>query len=294
MRHPGGKKYDIQIVAINDLGDARINAHLTKHDTAHTVISNASCTTNWLAPRIKLVHEKTGQVNGRVTTIHAYTNDLVLTDVHHEDRRRARRRAQHDPDPDRRRRCGGPGAAGTERQARRLRDRCADDQRVGGRAVLHCHPRHEGRRDQRDREGRRRRRAEEHLGYKAEPLVSSDFNHDPRSSLFEATPTKVSGRLVKVSSWYDSEWGSVTGCWMPRWHRARRAGRVVAAAALVASEVDLASPSQERRQLPGRRKSERGFSNRMPNTAVALTAAKRPAGQAPRRSRHWTPRMSLA
>ena len=181
--YEGGKKHDIQIVAINDLGNAETNAHLTKYDTAHgkfpgtvtvegeymivngdrirvcakrnpaelpwkemgvdvvlectgfftskekagahlaagakkvvisapggkdvdgtvvfgvnqgtlkasdTVISNASCTTNCLAPMAKVLHEKVGIVAGLMTTIHAYTNDQVLTDVYHEDLRRAR------------------------------------------------------------------------------------------------------------------------------------------------------------------------------------------------------------
>ena len=186
--YEGGKKHDIQIVAINDLGDTKINAHLTKYDTAHgkfpgtvvidgdslvvngdrikvlsnrypaqlpwkelgvdvvhectgfftskekaaahfkggakkviisapggkdvdatvvygvnhtslkaahTVISNASCTTNCLAPMVKPLHEKIGLVNGLMTTIHAYTNDQVLTDVYHEDLRRARAAAHN-------------------------------------------------------------------------------------------------------------------------------------------------------------------------------------------------------
>src|SRR6476619_5193321 len=116
--YEGGKKHDLQIVAINDLGNAETNAHLTRYDTAHgkfngtvavegdsmvaygvnhqtlkgshTVISNASCTTNCLAPMVKVLHDKIGVVQGLMTTIHSYTNDQVLTDVYHEDLRRAR------------------------------------------------------------------------------------------------------------------------------------------------------------------------------------------------------------
>ena len=117
----------IEIVAINDLGDAATNAHLTKYDTAHgkhiqagakkvivsapgqavdntvvygvnhgdlkasdEVISNASCTTNCLAPFAKVLHETFGMESGLMNTIHAYTNDQVLTDVYHSDLRRAR------------------------------------------------------------------------------------------------------------------------------------------------------------------------------------------------------------
>ena len=119
---PGGKDVDATIV------------YGVNHSTlkaAHTVISNASCTTNCLAPLVKPLHDKIGVVNGLMTTIHAYTNDQVLTDVYHEDLRRARSAThEHDPDQDRRRGGGRPGAAGAQRQARRLRDARADDQRL--------------------------------------------------------------------------------------------------------------------------------------------------------------------
>jgi glyceraldehyde 3-phosphate dehydrogenase len=299
--YEGGKKHDIQIVAVNDLGDTRINAHLTRYDTAHgkfpgtvvidgdslvvngdrikvlsnrdpsqlpwkdlgvdvvhectgfftskekasahlkagakkviisapggkdvdgtivygvnhgvlkgtdTVISNASCTTNCLAPMVKPLHEKVGLVNGLMTTIHAYTNDQVLTDVYHEDLRRARA-AAHNMIPTK---TGAAAAVGlvlpalngkldgyairvptinvsvvdlsfvaardtTVEEVNAIMKTAADGELKGI------------------------------LGYNSEPLVSSDFNHDPRSSIFEATLTKVSGRLVKVSAWYDNEWG---------------------------------------------------------------------------------------
>jgi hypothetical protein len=118
------------------------------------VISNASCTTNCLAPLVKPLHDKIGLVNGLMTTIHAYTNDQVLTDVYHEDLRRARS-ATHEPDPDQDRRCFGcrPGAAGTERQAGRLRDPRADHQRFDRRPVVHRQARYDGGRSQRDHEG---------------------------------------------------------------------------------------------------------------------------------------------
>jgi hypothetical protein len=138
---PGGKDVDATVV------------YGVNHETlkaSHTVISNASCTTNCLAPLVKALHDKIGIVQGLMTTIHAYTNDQVLTDVYHEDLRRARS-ATHvdDSDQDRRRRRGRPGAAGTQRQARRLRDARADDQRVDRRPHLHCGARDHGRRGQR-------------------------------------------------------------------------------------------------------------------------------------------------
>ena len=299
--YEGGKKHDLQIVAINDLGDPKTNAHLTKYDTthgtfpgsvnvdgdamivdgdrikvlanrnpaelpwgalgvdvvlectgffttkekasahikggakkviisapggkdvdativygvnhgvlraAHTVISNASCTTNCLAPLVKPLHDKIGLVSGLMTTIHAYTNDQVLTDVYHEDLRRARA-AAHNMIPTK---TGAAAAVGLvlpelngklEGYAIRVptinvsivdlsfiaaRDTTVDE--VNGIMKAAAAGELAG-----------------VLGYNTDPLVSSDFNHDARSSIFDATLTKVSGRLVKVSSWYDNEWG---------------------------------------------------------------------------------------
>jgi glyceraldehyde 3-phosphate dehydrogenase len=299
--YEGGKKHDIQIVAINDLGDPKTNAHLTKYDTAHgpfpgtvvvdgdsmvvngdrikvlanrnpaelpwgelgvdvvlectgffttkekasahlkggakkviisapggkdvdativygvnqgtlkashTVISNASCTTNCLAPLVKPLHDKIGLVSGLMTTVHAYTNDQVLTDVYHEDLRRARA-AAHNMIPTK---TGAASAVGLvlpdlngklDGYAIRVptinvsivdlsfiaaRDTSVDEVNAIMKAAA-------------DGE------LKGVLGYNADPLVSSDFNHDARSSIFDSTLTKVAGRLVKVSSWYDNEWG---------------------------------------------------------------------------------------
>src|SRR6267143_1470343 len=118
--YEGGRKHGLQFVAINDLGDAQTNAHLLKYDTAHgrfpssvrvdgdvdrtivygvnhkslkgsdSVISNASCTTNCLATLVKALDDRIGMVSGLMNTVHSYTNDQVLTDVYHEDLRRAR------------------------------------------------------------------------------------------------------------------------------------------------------------------------------------------------------------
>ena len=158
------------------------------------MISNASCTTNCLAPLVKPLHDKIGLVNGLMTTIHAYTNDQVLTDVYHEDLRRARS-ATMSMIPTK---TGAAAAVGlvlprAERQARRLRDPRAHHQRVDRRPVLHRRARHHGRRGQRDHEGGLARAAlKGMLDYNTAPLVSVDFNHDPASSTFDATLTKVS------------------------------------------------------------------------------------------------------
>ena len=301
--YEGGKKHDIQIVAINDLGDPKTNAHLTQYDTAHgkfpgtvsvdgdymvingdkirvlanrnpaelpwgelgvdvvmectgffttkekasahlkggakkviisapggkdvdativygvnhgvlkatdTVISNASCTTICLAPLVKPLLEKIGLESGLMTTIHAYTNDQVLTDVYHEDLRRARSATQSMIPT----KTGAAAAVGlvlpelngkldgfairvptinvsvvdltfTAKRATTLEEvnavlKAASEGELKG-----------------------------ILAYNTAPLVSVDFNHDPASSTFDATQTRVSpdGKLVKVLSWYDNEWG---------------------------------------------------------------------------------------
>ena len=299
--YEGGKKHDIQIVAINDLGDPKTNAHLTRYDTAHgkfpgtvavdgdsmvvngdrirvlanrdpsqlpwgelgvdvvlectgfftskekasahlkggarkviisapggkdvdatvvfgvnhavlkaehTVISNASCTTNCLAPLVKPLHDKIGLVTGLMTTIHAYTNDQVLTDVYHEDLRRARS-ATHSMIPTKTGAAAAVGLVLPELNGRldgyamrvpTINVSIVDLSFIAARdttveevnAVLKAASEGE---------------LKGILGYNTEPLVSVDFNHNPLSSVFDATLTKVGGRLVKVSSWYDNEWG---------------------------------------------------------------------------------------
>ncbi len=296
-----GKKHDIEIVAINDLGDPKTNAHLTRYDTAHgkfpgtvevdgefmvvngdkirvlanrnpaelpwgdlkvdvvlectgffttkekagahikggakkviisapggkdvdativygvnhgvlkstdTVISNASCTTNCLAPLVKPLNDKLGLENGLMTTVHAYTNDQVLTDVYHEDLRRARS-ATMSMIPTK---TGAAAAVGLvlpelngklDGYAIRVptinvslvdlsfvasRDTTAEEVNSILKAAS---------------EGE----LKGILDYNTEPLVSVDYNHNPASSTVDASLTKVSGRLVKVSSWYDNEWG---------------------------------------------------------------------------------------
>jgi glyceraldehyde 3-phosphate dehydrogenase len=176
---------------------------------SHTVISNASCTTNCLAPLVKPLHEKIGVLNGLMTTVHAYTNDQVLTDVFHEDLRRARS-ATMSMIPTK---TGAAAAVGLvlpelngklDGYAIRVptinvslvdlsfvaaRDTTADEVNSIMKAAS----------ESKELKGI--------LNYNKAPLVSIDFNHDPASSTFDATLTKVSGRLVKVSSWYDNEWG---------------------------------------------------------------------------------------
>lgn len=301
--YEGGKRHDIEIVAINDLGDPKTNAHLTQYDTAHgkfpgtvsvdgdymvvngdkirvlanrnpaelpwgelgvdvvmectgffttkekasahlkggakkviisapggkdvdatvvygvnhgvlkatdTVISNASCTTNCLAPLAKPLNDKIGIETGLVTTIHAFTNDQVLTDVYHEDLRRARSATQSMIPT----KTGAAAAVGLvlpelngkldgfAMRVPTINVSVVDLTFTAKRATTV------------DEVNAILKAASEGelagiLGYNTLPLVSIDFNHDPRSSVFDSTQTRVSadGKLVKVLSWYDNEWG---------------------------------------------------------------------------------------
>ena len=300
--YESGRTGEIQIVAINDLGDANTNAHLTRYDTAHgrfngqvsvegdsmivngdrirvlaqrdpaklpwgelgvdivfectglftskakasahlaggarkvlisapggddvdatvvfgvnhdvlrashTVVSNASCTTNCLAPMAKVLHENIGIVGGLMTTIHAYTNDQVLTDVYHSDLRRARS-ATMSMIPTK---TGAAAAVGLVLPALKgkfdgfavrvptinvsLVDLTFTAQRptsvdeINGPLKAAAAGPLKG-----------------VLAYTDAPLVSIDYNHDAHSSTYDATMTKVTGgTLVKVCSWYDNEWG---------------------------------------------------------------------------------------
>ncbi len=300
--YEGGKKHGMQIVAINDLGDAKINAHLTTYDTvhgkfpgsvavdgdflvingdrikvcaqrnpaelpwkelgvdmvlectglftskakagahlsagakkviisspgdkdvdatvvygvnhhtlkaAHTVISNASCTTNCLAPMVKALNDRIGVVNGLMTTIHAYTNDQVLTDVYHTDLRRARS-ATMSMIPTKTGAAAAVGLVLPELNGKldgfairvpTINVSLVDLAFVAKRTTTVEEVNNAVKQSsESDLKGI--------LEYNKDPLVSVDFNHNPASSVFESTLTKVSeGTLVKVCSWYDNEWG---------------------------------------------------------------------------------------
>ncbi len=295
------KNYDLEIVAINDLGDAAINAHLLKFDTAHgrfgeevshdedaiyigkdkivtlserdpaalpwadlnidvvfectgffttkatagkhieagarkvlisapgkevdatvvygvnhdvltgdmTVVSNASCTTNCLSPIAKPLHDALGIENGLMTTIHAYTNDQRLSDVYHTDLYRARA-AAHSMIPTQ---TGAAAAVGlvipglkgkVDGMAVRvptLNVSLVDLNFVAGRDTSVEEV------NQIIADACASGPMSEVLNVNEQPLVSVDFNHIAYSSVFDAAQTKVSGRLVKVMSWYDNEWG---------------------------------------------------------------------------------------
>ena len=296
-----GRTDEISIVAINDLGDAKSNAHLTKYDTAHgtfpgtvtvddgdlivngdrvkvfserdpsklpwaelgvdivmectglfrsketagahitagakkvivsapgqnvdntivygvnhdslkstdVVISNASCTTNCLAPLAKVLNDEIGIVNGLMTTIHAYTNDQVLTDVLHSDLRRARSATMSQIPTS----TGAAAAVGIVLPE--LNGKLDGfSMRVPTINVSVVDLTFTAKRATTVEEVNAVVKAASEgsmkgvLAYNDAPLVSIDFNHNPHSSIFDAGLTKVmEGTLVKVCSWYDNEWG---------------------------------------------------------------------------------------
>jgi len=297
-----GKKHDLQFVAINDLGDAKTNAHLLRYDTAHgrfrgsvevkeklmlvngdaiqvvaerdpaklpwkalgvdvvlectglftskakagahlqagarkviisapgdkdvdrtvvygvnhqtlkasdTVISNASCTTNCLAPLVKALDDRIGVVSGLMNTIHSFTNDQVLTDVYHTDLRRARS-AVHNMIPTKTGAAAAVGLVlphlngkldGFSIRVPTINVSLVDLTFVAKKTTTV------------DEVNQAVKQASDSdlkgiLEYCSEPLVSSDFNHNPASSILDAGLTRVTGgTLVKVSAWYDNEWG---------------------------------------------------------------------------------------
>jgi glyceraldehyde 3-phosphate dehydrogenase len=198
---PGGK--DVDATVVYGVNHAVLKA-------AHTVISNASCTTNCLAPVAKVLDTAIGIESGLMTTIHAYTNDQVLTDVYHEDLRRARS-ATMSMIPTKTGAAAAVGLVlpslngkldGFAMRVPTINVSVVDLTFAAKKATTA------------DEVNALLKAASEGelkgvLGYNTLPLVSIDFNHDAHSSVFDATQTRVSpdGKLVKILSWYDNEWG---------------------------------------------------------------------------------------
>ncbi|HXS28135.1 MAG TPA: type I glyceraldehyde-3-phosphate dehydrogenase [Steroidobacteraceae bacterium] len=196
---PGEKDVDATIVY-------GVNHGVLK--SSQTVISNASCTTNCLAPVAKVLNDKIGIVAGVMTTIHAYTNDQVLTDVYHKDLRRARSATMSQIPT----KTGAAAAVGLVLPEL--------NGRLDGFAIrvptinvslvdLSFNAKRETSIDEVNRAMRDASQALKGiLAYNDKPLVSVDFNHDAHSAVFDATLTKVvGGTLVKACAWYDNEWG---------------------------------------------------------------------------------------
>jgi glyceraldehyde 3-phosphate dehydrogenase len=207
----GGAKKVIISAPASDEVDATV-VYGVNHDilnASHTVISNASCTTNCLAPLVKPLQEKIGVVAGLMTTIHAYTNDQVLTDVYHKDLRRARSATQSMIPT----KTGAAAAVGLvlPQLAGKLDGLAVRVPTINVSMVdLTFTAARDTSREEIDgiMKDAANGALKGVLAYNKEPLVSIDFNHDPHSSIYEASETKViGGRLCKVMSWYDNEWG---------------------------------------------------------------------------------------
>jgi glyceraldehyde 3-phosphate dehydrogenase len=181
-----------------------------KYDPArHSILSNASCTTNCLAPVAKVLHDSFGVAKGTMTTIHSYTNDQQILDYPHKDLRRARAAALNMIPT----KTGAASAIGLvipelngklDGFAMRVP---TPDVSVVDLVVVTERPVTEKEVNQKLQEA-----AEGSmrgiLGYTEDPVVSTDFLHDPRSSIVDGAMTKVlDGNLVKVLAWYDNEWG---------------------------------------------------------------------------------------
>lgn len=196
---PGEKDVDATVVY-------GINHHILK--STDTVISNASCTTNCLAPVVKPLHENIGLLQGLMVTVHAFTNDQVLLDGNHKDLRRARSATQSMIPT----KTGAAKAIGLvmPELAGKLDGYAV---RVPTINVSMVDLTFQAKRETTVEEVNSiLKQASENelkgiLAFNTEPLVSVDFNHHPASSIFDATETKVMGNLVKVISWYDNEWG---------------------------------------------------------------------------------------
>jgi glyceraldehyde 3-phosphate dehydrogenase len=197
---PGGKDVDATVVY-------GVNHNVLK--STHTVISNASCTTNCLAPLAKVLHDGIGIERGLMTTVHAYTNDQRLTDVFHEDLRRARS-ATMSMIPTKTGAAAAVGLVLPELNGKldgfsirvptinvSLVDLTFTPKRATTIAEINALLKAAA-------EGPMRGI----LAYTDAPLVSVDYNHDAHSSTYDATLTRlIEGQLVKVCAWYDNEWG---------------------------------------------------------------------------------------
>ncbi len=209
-QHLGGSVKKVVVSAPGSGVDATI-VYGVNDDTlesSHEIISNASCTTNCLAPVAKVLHEEIGIESGYMTTIHAYTNDQVLLDAPHSDIYRARS-ATLSMIPTKTGAAAAVGLVLPELQGKldggairvptvnvslvdltMIMDRETSVEEVNGLIEKAAAGPLQG-----------------VLQYVTEPLVSIDFNHSPYSSNFDAAQTRVNGKLVKLMTWYDNEWG---------------------------------------------------------------------------------------
>ena len=197
---PAGKDVDATVVY-------GVNHHSLKPED--TIVSNASCTTNCLAPLVQPLHDEIGVESGIMTTVHAYTNDQVLTDIYHGDLRRARSATQSLIPT----KTGAAAAVGLvlpelsgklDGYAVRVPTIIVSLVDLTFKASRNTTIEEINEIIFTASEGQ----LKGVLGFNKAPLVSIDFKGDPRSSIYDSSQTKVlDGNLVKVISWYDNEWG---------------------------------------------------------------------------------------
>lgn len=206
MKHiqAGAKKVLISAPGKNVDATVVYGINHTSLKATDLIVSNASCTTNCLAPVVKPLNDAIGIESGLLNTVHAYTNDQVLLDGTHEDLRRARSATQSIIPT----KTGAASAVGLvlPELAGKL-DGFAMRVPVLNVSVIDLT--FIAKRDTTVQEVNDLVRAAKStvLHINDDPLVSCDFNHNPASSIFDTTQTKVMGKLVKVVSWYDNEWG---------------------------------------------------------------------------------------
>lgn len=204
----GAKKVLISAPAGDDLPTIVYGVNHQTLKATDTVVSNASCTTNCLVPLVKPLHDALGMVSGLMTTIHAYTNDQVLADVYHTDLRRARS-ATHSMIPTK---TGAAAAIGLVLpELKGKLDGFAMRVPLLNVSVVDLTFTASRETNVKEINSILQKAAAGELKGILEineaPLVSIDFNHNPASSIYDATQTKVIGNLVKVLAWYDNEWG---------------------------------------------------------------------------------------
>ncbi|SFS32180.1 type I glyceraldehyde-3-phosphate dehydrogenase [Marininema halotolerans] len=209
-RQAGAKKVIISAPANDEDFTVVVGVNEDKYDPAvHHIISNASCTTNCLAPVAKVLHEQFGVRRGLMTTVHSYTNDQQILDLPHKDLRRAR--------------AAGESIIPTSTGAAKAVSKVLPE--LGGKlngfsmrvptpnvSVVDFVAETEKEVTVEEVNEALRQASEGNLkgilGYSDEPLVSKDYNGDPRSSIVDALSTMIQdGNMVKVISWYDNEWG---------------------------------------------------------------------------------------
>ncbi len=201
----GAKKVVISAPAKGDLKTIVMGVNEDEYDPVeHHVVSNASCTTNCLAPMVRVILDRFGVKRGLMTTIHAYTNDQRLLDFPHSDLRRARAAAMSMIPT----KTGAAAAISLViPEMKNKFDGLAIRVPTPNVSMVDAVMEVEKETSVSEVNQALKEAANRYLGYSDEPLVSIDYQGNPHSSIVDGDSTKVIGKMVKVLSWYDNEWG---------------------------------------------------------------------------------------